>query len=266
MSLDITELLFTIIPAALTCLACIGLFLKYMKMKNQSVGFSVVIILCISNFVFSTAIILRILPSIPFTEEVLFQNAFHTAMFFSIYWASTVCYLVYYSLIDENFACKKIVVKTALAILALALITNLLLFYVAKLHDLYKILCPILAITTIFNVIYYVKSIKILKEQAQYFARSSKIYMRGLRCYVGAQIITSVPLIIYLSIKKLYGIDLEERFTLSKFLEELIAFSGFINAINFAVQGPGRESNADLKEDDELYLSFTDEPENHRKK
>lgn len=266
MTIDITEILFTIVPAALTCLACIGLFLKYIKMKNQSVGFSVVIILCISNFVFSTAIILRILPSIPFTEELIFKNVFHTAMFFSIYWASTVCYLVYYSLVDENFACKKIVAKTALAILALALITNLFLFYLADLHDLYKILCPVLAATTIFNIIYYAKSIKILKEQAQYFARSSKIYMRGLRCYFGAQVITSVPLIIYLSFKKIYGIELEEGFTLSKFLEELIAFSGFINAVNFAVQGPGRESNVDLKEDDELYLSFADEPETRSKK
>ena len=119
------ELLGSIIPAALTCLACIGLFLKYIKMKNQSVGFSVVIILCLSNFVFSTAIILRILPKVTFTDDGFFKNVFHTAMFFSIYWAATVCYLVYHSLIDENFASKKIIAKTAFAILALALATNL---------------------------------------------------------------------------------------------------------------------------------------------
>ena len=128
------------------------------------------------------------------------------------------------------------------------------------------ILCPVLAITTIFNVLYYVLSIRILKGQVEYFARSTKIYMRGLRCYVGAQVLTSVPLILYISIQKLYGLKLEEHQLISKFLEEFIAFSGFINAVNFAVQGPGRESNANLKEDDELFLSFTDETDLPRKK
>ncbi len=100
----------------------------------------------------------------------------------------------------------------------------------------------------------------ILKAQIEYFARSTKVYIRGLRCYVGAQLITSIPLIIYLTIKKLNKFDFEEKFPISQFLEEFIAFSGFINAVNFAIQGPGKESKSELKEDDELYLSYLDQP------
>jgi len=100
----------------------------------------------------------------------------------------------------------------------------------------------------------------ILKAQIEYFARSTKVYIRGLRCYVGAQLITSVPLIVYLTIKKLHQSNFEEKYPISQFLEEFIAFSGFINAINFAIQGPGKESKSELKEDDELYLSFNDPP------
>jgi len=122
--MDTPELLATLVPATLTCLACIGLFLKYIKLKNQSVGFSVVIILSISDFIFSTAIILRKL-GLSIVEDMIFLNIFHTAMFFSIFWASTVSYLVYYSLTDENFASKQIILKTALVVLPLALLTNL---------------------------------------------------------------------------------------------------------------------------------------------
>ncbi len=121
---NIPELLGTLVPATLTCLACIGLFGKYIKMKNQSLGFSVVIILCLSNFIFSTAIILRKL-GFSIVEDMIFLNIFHTAMFFSIFWASTVSYLVYYSLTDEHFVSKRIIVKTALVILPLSLLTNL---------------------------------------------------------------------------------------------------------------------------------------------
>ncbi len=94
-----------LIPCGLSCLACLWLFLRYFTARSRSLGFSMVFILAMSDFIFSAS-----LGSTTLVDQIdpkLYYALFFISINFSIYWASGIALLVYKSLKDVKFNSKK---------------------------------------------------------------------------------------------------------------------------------------------------------------
>ena len=94
-------LFYVIIPAGLTWIACLWLFYLYFKTKERTLGFLMIFVLGIADFLFSTAVIGEKLAQDPMVFK-FFAYLFYGALYFSILWASAMSYVVFKSLSNQG--------------------------------------------------------------------------------------------------------------------------------------------------------------------
>jgi len=94
-----------------------------------------------------------------------------------------------------------------------------------------------LFLSLILTILFYWKSIKILKEQQIYDISNTKIYIRNLRLYSLVQLFTYGPLIGYTFIPRYFNPMFMDRGNYFKLIEGLASMAGFINAMIFLSQG-----------------------------
>lgn len=112
-NLDLADILSTYIPAGLTCISFLWIFYKYIKQKNKNIGFTLIFILSISDFILSTVgIVSGVLPKIML--KYVYQTLFYLAIHFSIFWAAIMAFIVYKSLQDREMNVKRFCLKMIL--------------------------------------------------------------------------------------------------------------------------------------------------------
>ena len=110
-----------VIPASLTCLTCPYLFIKYFLQKEKNMGFTMIFLLTLSDFIFSLAALSSsVYPYLPFGR--LYRFSLCMGMYFSILWASAIAFLIYKSLQLGNFSSKKTFFKTLALVIVLSLL------------------------------------------------------------------------------------------------------------------------------------------------
>jgi len=247
----------TLVPSILTVLACPWLFFKYLQHGWKRVGFSMILLLTLSDFIYSLTVLATLF--FPLTSlSTYYRFSFYFCSNFSIYWAASIAFLVYKTLISkDSLNLNKLFIQTLLIVLAVTL-TFALIIYPSTMKDI-KLVIPIFASLSgavIFAVVFYVKSIKILRAQSEYEQASTTLYIKNLKYYCFAQFILYVPAMVYL-----WGMSgLLERlgrfhFTLTNYAEGLASLAGFVNAIIFLKQGNIKEYKDPAK--DQLYADVT---------
>lgn len=98
--------LFSIIPSIIACLACLVLFFYYLTAKKRSIEASMVFILSVSDFLYS---LMNLFPYLfPSFDDAFFAIIQFFSLYFSIFWASTISFMVYKSLKDIHLNSKKL--------------------------------------------------------------------------------------------------------------------------------------------------------------
>ena len=108
-------------------------------------------------------------------------------------------------------------------------------------------------LSLLFTLTFYTRSIFLLKKQRGCYAKSTRLYIRSLRCYGYNQLIIYLPVtgsLIWLSFAELNHENGWDDY-LSQCIGGFVTLSGFINALNFAIQGPTNDKN-DFDIDDNL--------------
>ncbi len=92
----------------------------------------------------------------------------------------------------------------------------------------------------LFTQTFYIRSILLLKKQRGCYAKSTRLYIRSLRCYAYSQLILYLPVIGSLIWIPFANFNQEGGWDdyLSQCVGGFIILSGFLNALNFAIQGP----------------------------
>jgi len=114
-----------IIPGSLTGIASLWIFCKYLTARKKRIDFSMIIILAISDLIFSLVVLVDALYPNALTPHS-FYAIFFAAMYFSIFWATAMAYLVFSSLKDRDFDSKKYFSKTLSIILIISICFTLL--------------------------------------------------------------------------------------------------------------------------------------------
>jgi len=115
MSLSVSGYL-TLAATILTLISCVWLFFRYIRQAQKTIGFSMIVILGISDFMMS---ILLFATEVTITslDFFLYYIALYLTMYFSIFWASTMSIIVYRSLQEKDFESKDKLVKVILTVL-----------------------------------------------------------------------------------------------------------------------------------------------------
>ncbi len=113
-----------LIPASLSCLACFWIFYRYAIALRKSIGFTLILILAISDLLYSLSIIIFKTISLPITGRALISISFLT-MYFAIIWASVMGYLVLKSLQPKEFYSKAEVIKMVILTITLSVAFSL---------------------------------------------------------------------------------------------------------------------------------------------
>lgn len=82
------------VPQIASLIACLCLFWTYGKLPKQTLGFRMILILCISDFIFHIFTLLFIWWELEDTLELVVSIIMDIALRFSILWASCIAYLV----------------------------------------------------------------------------------------------------------------------------------------------------------------------------
>ena len=113
----------TVPAASLSCIVCIWLFFRYFKQPQKSIGFTMIVILALSDFIYSIIFLLRqFIGSKLIEEDLLYYIPFSLCLYFSIFWASTIAYLVYKSLQGKDYNIKNGLKLFTLIVLLLSII------------------------------------------------------------------------------------------------------------------------------------------------
>ena len=116
---------FNVISASLTCLGCLWLFYKYCQLKHKNVGFSMIFILSVSDFILGILMLFSRLFYNTGPQLYFLDNVMYFLVFFSLYWASAMAFLVYRSLKDQDYTSQRMITRTVILVLFTALITSL---------------------------------------------------------------------------------------------------------------------------------------------
>ena len=112
----VTTILGVLLPSGLTIFSCLWLFFKYFMQKRKNMAFSLVVILALSDFLFSLIGVMT--TFFPLTH---LSGFYHITLFltsyFSIFWASAISYIVYKSLKERDFNSSALVMKNGVLIL-----------------------------------------------------------------------------------------------------------------------------------------------------
>jgi len=107
-----------------------------------------------------------------------------------------------------------------------------------------------LALSLIFTVFFYMKSILILRSQQEYNLKSTKSYIRSLTFYSFVQLITYGPLITYLFLCGFVDFDDKVSITMAEITENLASISGFFSAMIFLCQNSSNYKKPLINEND----------------
>ena len=95
MDLDESVITYTVLPTTtLTCIACIWLFFKYLRESEKNSGFTMIIILTISDFIYSSALFANSF----FPESIggaIYEITLLLTLYFSIYWAGAISFFAF---------------------------------------------------------------------------------------------------------------------------------------------------------------------------
>ncbi len=102
MNLDEDALAYTVLPTtSLTCLACAWLFFKYLRESDKNSGFSMVIILAISDFIYSSTLFANYF----FPDSIGGTGYFIlllSTLYFSMYWAGAISFFAFQTVKNKN--------------------------------------------------------------------------------------------------------------------------------------------------------------------
>lgn len=116
------DILCTHLPVSLTVLSCLWLFFKYCKQTQKGTGFTLIVILTVSDLIFSlTSLGATIFPFV--FMRYVYQTLFYTTTYFSVLWASAMAFIVYKSLKEKDFDSRTIIFKWTLMILCTAILS-----------------------------------------------------------------------------------------------------------------------------------------------
>jgi len=125
-SLAYTFLLITEITNPISIIACIWLLCSYVRMKNKSLGARMIVVLCISDFVFHTMTILTLFF---LKSKLLLVTAtiVGIAIRFSVFWTCNIALLLHKLLtMTELMSLKNYFKWTFLFILLLSFVLSLM--------------------------------------------------------------------------------------------------------------------------------------------
>jgi len=230
------DVLARLVPSGLSCLACLWLFLRYFIARNRSIGFSMVFVLAMADFIFSASFIL-----ITFEENIspqIYFAIFFVSIHFSIYWASGIAILVYKSLKDVDFNSRKSFLIVFLIVFAISGLSSLLLTLQVQDVLLFLPIMATLVISLLLTCIYYSKCIGLLKQQSEFEMKSTNIYIKNLRMYSFIQLLTYGPILMYLFASTYSTIDPTTDQYLAMATEILAGLSGLFSVLIFMMQGP----------------------------
>jgi len=120
MIITLTEVIYTLAPAGLSCLACVWIFYRYIITLKKTIGLTMILILAISDFTFDLGLILFKLLEKTFSS-LDFYFYMIIPLYFSIFWASAMSFLVFMSLKDKDFESKKTLLITFFIVLLLTI-------------------------------------------------------------------------------------------------------------------------------------------------
>lgn len=112
------------ITAFISCCACVWVFFRYLIQIKKTIGFSMILVLAISDFVYSINVIVNNL--FPAWTLSFYNPVFFFAIFFSIMWTSAISLLVYKSLANNSSNMKKLFAKTLITVLSISLLITIL--------------------------------------------------------------------------------------------------------------------------------------------
>jgi len=122
---SIRDVFSTIIPGTLTCCSCLWFFSKYIRQRLKPVAFTMVLILALSDFIYSmTSLATLFFPNVQWAR--LYHNTFFISTHFSIFWASAMSFLVYRSVKGKDFNSNKLIIQTAIVVLVFQCILAML--------------------------------------------------------------------------------------------------------------------------------------------
>jgi len=111
------------ITAFISCCACVWVFYIYLTQLRKTIGFSLIIILAISDFLYSINLTLNnFFPTLKLFGFYVFTPVFFFTIFFSIIWTSAISFLVYKSLGNSSSNMSKLFVKTLITVFAISLL------------------------------------------------------------------------------------------------------------------------------------------------
>lgn len=82
------------VPQIASVIACLCLFWSYAKLPKQTLGFIMILMLCISDFIFHVFALFFIWWQFEDTLQTVASTIMDLALRFSILWASCIAYLV----------------------------------------------------------------------------------------------------------------------------------------------------------------------------
>ncbi len=110
------------ITASISCCACFWVFYRYLTQIKKTIGFSLILVLAISDFLYAINVILNnFFPTLKIFGIYVYIPVFFFSIFFSIMWCSAISLLVYKSLVNNSHDMTKLFVKTLITVFSISL-------------------------------------------------------------------------------------------------------------------------------------------------
>jgi len=250
--------LYVILPAGLTWIACIWLFYLYFQAKERTLGLKMIYILGVSDFLFSTSvIIMKTVQSPPLAK--LIACFFYGGLYFSVTWASAMSFIVFKSLKNQAANPEILFKRTLGIILATIPAIGLILGYFDgkfNYHRVELIVIPI-GICILCTFIFYTKSANLMKLHLDYELRSTKLYIKTLKAYSMAHLVTFTPSLIFLVyLQRHPELPAEKVSSIWGPCEAFSLLAGFINTLIYVRQRLVTQVKSSLQKNDDLSVDL----------
>lgn len=242
MQTDLTFAITTTVAQSISMLACITLFSVYFRLKKKTQGLQMILILCISDFIYHIMILLFTWwPSSDIQKIV--KPIIHTTMRFSIFWAACIAYLVYASLDPEKDFSVTFNTKTTffLALLISVVLSTLCAIFQQIYFLVITMIVPLILSLSLITI-FYLKSISFIKHICQATEKPNPVTIRNLYIYSIIHLIPVTPILIY------YLLDLVSHDAMSPFKTYVslpLGFAGLINTFAYFFQRRGSRRDSE---------------------
>jgi len=124
-----TDDILTAITPVLTSGSCLWMFYKYFSqfhINKKNTGFSLIIILILSDFIFSLNLLFFIInPSFMGAFMSFAVALYFFTLYFSVIWASAISFLVYKTLQNMNYDSRQRLAKTLLLVFVVCFVLTI---------------------------------------------------------------------------------------------------------------------------------------------